>query len=242
MAIDCAACPLRRRGNFEAFSDKEIAFMRKFKTGEMQVDPGTLILSQGLSSAHLFTVLSGTGLRYRTLPSGERQVIQFVMPGDFLGLQAGVMHEMGHSAEATSDMVLCVFNRGDLWSLFKSMPERGYALTHLAAIQEHFLGDALATVGQRPAYEKVGWAVHNLYQRAANLGLVRNDAFDFPFRQQDLADALGLSLVHTNKTLAKLRANGVFLWRDGRITVYDQSALSKIADCDAIPRQPLPLI
>lgn len=95
-------------------SDDDVVGMQKFKVGELVVDAGTPILLEGSNSPQLYTALHGMGLRYRHLTNGERQVINFVMPGDFLGLQAGLMKEMGHSVEATTKMTLCVFDRNEL--------------------------------------------------------------------------------------------------------------------------------
>lgn len=232
MAIDCEKCPLRKLELFTAFSVEELRFMKAFKTGEMEVQPGTHLLNQGTKSPQMFTALSGMALRYKTLEDGSRQVISFVFPGDFIGLQAAVMGEMGHSVEAVTDMTLCVFNRADMWNVFRTLPERGFALTHLAAIEEHFLGDALATVGQRPAYEKIAWAIERYHRRAAALGLTDGLKSPLPFKQQHLADALGLSLVHTNKTLARLKADKVAEWRDGTLAILDLDRLKSIAQVD----------
>ncbi|MBV2358389.1 Crp/Fnr family transcriptional regulator [Thalassococcus sp. CAU 1522] len=241
MTTKCEDCPLRPLSQFLRFSAEELAFMERFKTGEMQVQPGTHLLTQGTRSPQLFTTLSGLGLRHKTLVDGSRQVISFVMPGDFLGLQAGVMGEMGHSVEAVTDMTLCVFNRADIWSLFKTLPERGYALAHLAAIEEQFLGDALATVGQRPAYDKIAWAMARYFHRAKAVGIAKGNTCPLPFRQQHLADALGLSLVHTNKVLGRLRKEGVLVWTDDVLTIRDMDRLEQIAALDDGP-PPRPLI
>ncbi|MEM8655181.1 MAG: Crp/Fnr family transcriptional regulator [Pseudomonadota bacterium] len=239
--VDCAQCPLRKRDVFLSFSDDEVSFMKRFKTGEMVADTGTQLFMEGAKAAQLYTVLSGMGIRYKTLEDGRRQVIGFVMPGDFVGLQAGVMEEMCHSVEASTPMRLCVFNRSRVYELFKRQPERAYALTHVAAVEEHFLGDALATVGQRGAFEKVAWSLHRFFRRADALGLTTKGTCPLPFRQQDLADALGLSLVHTNKTLAKLKAQQVVAWANGALKVLDEDKLTELSriDPDHMPSRPL---
>lgn len=66
-------------------------------------------------------------------------------------------------------------------------------------------GEALATVSQRTAQERVAWALLRVFRRLRFLKLGNGRSVPFPYRQQDLSDALGLSLVHTNKTLAALR-------------------------------------
>jgi len=171
VTTDCLNCPLRRNPAFLDFTETELAFMRRFKAGELTVAPRTTILLQGAASPQIFTTLSGWGVRYKILPDGERQVIGFVLPGDLIGLQAGLLGEMKHSVDSVTDMTLCVFSRADLWSLFKTCPERGYDLTWLAAREEHFLGDMLATIGQRSGVERVeiGVATGSVARRLAAL-------------------------------------------------------------------------
>jgi len=197
---------------------------------------------EGANSPRLFTVLSGMGLRHKIQGSGRRQVPNFVFPGDFLGMQAALMGEMGHSVEAATDMRLCVFRRADVWTLFKSMPERAFDLTWLAAVEENFLGEALATIGQMPALQRLAWAMVRLFKRAQAVGPTRGETMPLPFRQQGLADSLGLSLVHTNKTLARLRERQVAPWGEGRLRIADLGALARIGGLD--PEAPVtrPLI
>lgn len=230
MTTACTDCPLRKRPCFQPMSADELAFMERFKMGEMVIDTGTPILMEGSNSPQLYTALSGMGLRSKSGRDGARQVINFVLPGDFLGLQAGLMREMGHSVESTTQMTLCVFDRSALWLLFRSHPERAFALTWLAAVEESFLGDALFTLGRRSAGERVAWALLRLFQRLSVLGMADRTSVPLPYRQQDLADALGLSLVHTNKTLAVLRREGLAEWSGGRLHVPDPAGLAARAD------------
>jgi CRP/FNR family transcriptional regulator, anaerobic regulatory protein len=228
----CASCPLRRRPIFTPMTDDELTFMERFKVGELVVNAGAAILSQGESSPQLFTVLEGMATRSILLENGRRQVINFVFPGDFMGLQAGVMGESRHSVDAATTMRLCVFNRAALWDLFRSSPDRGYDLTWIAAVEEHFLGETIASLGQRDASQRVSWALLQIFQRLAATGLQTGDSVPFPFRQQDLADALGLSLVHTNKTLAALRGRGLLSWSQARLMIHDLNAVAEIAMVD----------
>ncbi|SFP32127.1 Crp/Fnr family transcriptional regulator [Tranquillimonas alkanivorans] len=229
MATKCKDCPLRALSCFQDFTQDELAFMQRFKTGELTVEAGTQLMMEGSSSPQLFTALRGMGVRYKTLVHGRRQVVNFILPGDFIGLQAGLMDEMRHSVEATTRMTLCVFNRSDLWTMFKHQPRRAYDLTWLAATEEGFLGEALATVGQRTAIERIAWALVRIFSRGEALGLVRDRMMPLPYRQQDLADALGLSLVHTNKTLAKLRERQLVGWQGGTLRINDLDALAALA-------------
>lgn len=241
MVVDCSNCPLRKLEIHEDLSADGVAFMRRFKTGELKVDAGTTLLMEGSNSPQLFTVLKGMGLRYKLLPNGERQVVNFVLPGDFLGLQAGVMGEMKHSVEVTTPMVLCVFNRSELWNLFKTEPERAFDLTWSASVEEHFLGEALTSVGQMSALQRIGWGLLRFMLRCEALDLAEGGRCPFPYRQQDLADALGLSLVHANKTLMKLRDKQILSVQDGTLRIMDMERLREMSvlDVEAPVKRPL---
>lgn len=238
MSTLCKYCPLNRKKAFLSLSTEDLEFMQKFKTGELSVEPGTTILMQGSNAPQLFTVLSGMGIRERHLATGSKQVINFVFPGDFIGLQAGLLGEMGHSVEARTQMRLCVFNRSEFYSFFKSHPERAFDLTWLAAIEENFLGETLATVGQRSALQAIAWAMVKIFQRGQALDMVRNNAMDLPYTQRDVADALGLSLVHTNKTMGKLKERQLASWSDHTLRIND---LEKLAEIALTELKPLPL-
>lgn len=242
MPVPCDKCPLRQCKYFVDMTDDELAFMRRFKAGELSVSAGTTVLMEGANSPQVYTVLSGMGTRYKTLEDGRRQVINFLFPGDFVGLQAGIMGEMKHSVEASAPMVLCVFNRKDLWNMFKSHPERAYDLTWIAAVEEHFLGETLAAVGQRSASQRVAWALLRIHHRLRAVGMEDAGTVPLAFRQQDLADALGLSLVHTNKTLMHLRKAGLARWSDGTLEIRDRANLATDAGSAPEPLERRPLM
>jgi CRP-like cAMP-binding protein len=182
------------------------------------------------------------GLRFKTLQNGRRQVIGFVLPGDFIGLQAGVMSEMEHSVEASSKMKLCAFNRSNLWTLFTSHPSRAYDLTRIAAQEEMFLGEALAVVGQMDAITKISWALHRFFTRLSQVNMADGNKVPLPYKQQDLADALGLSLVHTNKTLTRLREDQIVTWSEQQLLVHDVKRLTQMAQVDPEAEVTRPLI
>lgn len=239
---DCADCPLRRKPLFVPFTDAELAFMRSFKTGETSVPPGGTVVMEGERSETLYTVLSGMGTRSVLLEDGRRQVINFVFPGDFVGLQASLMGEMKHTVRASTGMTLCTFSRRRIWELFRDQPARAYDLTWIAAVEEHFLGETIATLGQRDATERLAWALLRIWRRLQAVGLARGSAVPLPFRQQDLADALGLSLVHTNKTVARLRREGLALWTGGQLVVPDMARLAVTAGLHDLTEDMRPIL
>ncbi|PRY22151.1 CRP-like cAMP-binding protein [Aliiruegeria haliotis] len=242
---DCAACPLRKFALFEALDENDEEATRRFKDGERRVDPGTILMHEGMVSEDFYTVLSGMGLRYKTTPDGKRQVINFVLPGDFIGLQSGLMSEMKHSVETTTRMHLCRFKRSSLLPFMRNNPGRAFDVTWLSAVEENLVAEALVSIGQQPAATRLAWALHRLYTRISAVGAdLGPGRIPLPYTQQDMADALGLSLVHTNRILRLLQTDGMISWRDKVLTVHDERALANRAGMTAdmqetIPRRPL---
>lgn len=240
--LDCVNCPLRIKPLFVPFTDEELRFMRSFKIGEVDVPAGGTVVNEGEQTDHLFTVLQGMGTRSVLLEDGRRQVINFVFPGDFVGLQATLMGEMKHTVRAITPMRLCSFARKRLWEMFRDQPARAYDLTWIAAVEEHFLGETIATLGQRDATERLSWALLRIWRRLQAVGLVRGTTVPLPFRQQDVADALGLSLVHTNKTVARLRRDGLAIWSGGQLTVPDLERLARAAGIENLREVVRPIL
>jgi CRP-like cAMP-binding protein len=101
--------------------------------------------------------------------------------------------------------------------------------------------DNLTSTGRRTAAERIAALIISLYKRAKALGLVEYDTFEFPLTQQHVADALGMSLVHTNKTLARLRRMGMYSRANGTMTLTNPRVLQRIAQHfdEEIPLRPL---
>src|SRR5213594_3642098 len=155
-------CPLRVKPVFRQFTPEELKFVSDFKSGELNAEAGTSLLLQGTNSAHLYTVLSGWAFRYKMLPDGRRQVLNFALPGDFIGLQGSVMDVMQHSVEALTDVVLCIFPREKLWSLFTGQPSLAFDLTWLAALEEQTIDEHLLSLGRRTALERTAYLLLHL--------------------------------------------------------------------------------
>ncbi|MFD0916483.1 Crp/Fnr family transcriptional regulator [Pseudahrensia aquimaris] len=238
----CDQCPLKKHDILRDLSASETEFMTRFKTGEFQAQAGSTIIVEGTNSPHLYTVLSGWGFRYKTLPDGRRQILNFILPGDLVGLQGSLMKEMSHSVEALSDMMFCVFERESLTKLFKETPSLAYDVTWLAAREEQMLDEHLLSVGRRTAIERAAYLISFLSQRARRVGQLEDGQILVPFTQSHVADTLGLSLVHTNKTLKKLQARGLIKWSERSCIVKDEEKLQHVAGWDGLPDTPRPFI
>jgi CRP-like cAMP-binding protein len=228
----CEQCPVRKRKIFRQFTPEELSFISRFKAGELSVDAKATILQEGTSSTHLYTVLIGWAFRYKTLADGRRQILNFALPGEFLGLQASIFNEMTHSVEALTEMLLCVFPREGIWPLYQDHAGLAFDVTWLAARQEQILDQNLLNIGRRNAIERTAYLIVHLYTRARDVGIATENGFSAPITQQHLADTLGLSIVHINKTLRRLFDRKVITWKNPDLEIIDMPALKAIAHWD----------
>jgi CRP-like cAMP-binding protein len=240
--VPCQQCPLRRRPAFKPKSQPEVDFIQSMKIEHRLVAAGGEIVHHGQADAELFTLFSGWAFRHKTLDDGRRQILNFLLPGDLMGLQASLLDASDHGIEALTDVELCVFSRRKTWRLFEHMPQLAYELAWLGAREESIVDENLTSVGQRSARERVAALVLSLYRRAEHLDLVTDRTFLFPLTRQHIADALGLSLVHTIKTWSHLRGAGLFTIANGTLTLVNPRLTERWANYFDAEWRPRPLL
>lgn len=238
----CDGCRLRATEAFTPVTPEQLAFIQSIRSDAVRVEAGRTIIPEHKSGDRLFTLYSGWAFRYKTLSDGRRQILSFLLPGDFIGLQDEFADGHGHGVDAVTDVSLCVFPVERLWDLFRTHPKLGYDITWLAAREEDMVDENLLTAGRRSAIERVAMLLIHLYRRAERVGLAAGGAVKFPFNQEHIADALGLSLVHTNKTLRRLHHLGLHQIKDGQLRLLNAQALQSIGDYSVRPLRRVPLI
>jgi CRP/FNR family transcriptional regulator, anaerobic regulatory protein len=215
---------------FEPLQPADAQLIQNLRRGQADRKAGSMLVAEGSTQGPLYTLFSGWAFRFKTLSDGRRQILNFLLPGDFIGLQRNMTDAAVHGVEALTDVRLCVFERDALWSLHREAPRLGFVVTWLAAHEEAAVDENLLSVGRRSALERVATLLVVLYKRIAALADPPSDGVDFPLTQQHIADALGLSLVHTHRTLRRLQRMGLHQIDDGRLRLLDVTALKRIAD------------
>jgi CRP-like cAMP-binding protein len=238
----CYQCRLRNTGAFTPLKPELLDFIEGFRSDTAVVEAGHAIVRESQTNARLFTLYSGWAFRYKTLSDGRRQILNFLLPGDLVGLQQEFGEVSMHGIDALTDCSLCVFPNDSLWALFREHPRLGYDITWLSAHEEGHVDDNLLTTGRRNATERVAMLLMHLYRRLERIGLVEDGTVAFPLNQQHIADALGLSLVHTNKTLRRLSVLGLHELKNGRLRLLNTRALARIAEYYDTPPRLMPLL
>ena len=227
--IDCARCPFNHRAGFRPHESTETLSVRSFKRREIDIPAGETVYGPDLRMGELFTVLEGWGHRNTELADGRRQLLNFVFPGDFLGLQAVLDGPREHSVVALTPMRLCVFEASDLPEHIARAPELSHDVIWTAASEERMLEGHLVGVGRRNALERLAYMLAYINDRGVASGLREAQEPITPLTQSLLADMLGMSLVHTNKTLRQLQADALVRWRGRRVFIDDIAKLRRVA-------------
>ena len=229
----CSECPLRRNPLFLPVSTDELALVQLLKQREHRLPANATLIREGQIDGPLYTLFDGWAFRYKTLSDGRRQILNFLLAGDFIGVQQNMAEDASaaHGVDTLTDATFCVFPRSALWDMHRQMPELGFHVTWLTAHEESVVDDNLLSIGRRSAQERVATLMILLYKRAAALqGDAGVDGVAFPLKQQHIADALGLSLVHTHRTLRALERRGLHRLANGRLYLRDVAALERMAE------------
>ena len=240
--LRCASCPLADCEGLKQPAPELLQWISAFRQGEARFLRGEVVFAQGTRPRHLYTILSGVLMRTRLLEDGRRQIINFMFPGDFIGLQSALDGEMTHTVEALTGAVLCMFNRERFFDLAAQQPQLSFDITWMAAHEEAALEEHIVSLGQRNARERMTALAVFLVQRGMESGVTSDSLLPLTVTQGQIADMLGLSLVHTNRTIQALRRMGLVDWTLTGIRVPDLEAAKSFAKTDKAPNSLRPYI
>ncbi|WP_165694106.1 Crp/Fnr family transcriptional regulator [Teichococcus deserti] len=198
-----------------------------------ETGPRQELRAEGIRGAPLL-LLSGWACRIRILPDGRRQIVSFLLPGDIIGRQQPSLAELCSIASLTR------LRHVDASPLFVATPEGGLARAlHALALQDVAqLRDQVVRLGRQMAHERLASLLLEFEARLGAAGLAGDGRFAMPLTQEVLADALGLSVVHLNRTLQQLRREGLIALKGRVVTLRQTAALRAIADWQPPPQLP----
>lgn len=240
--VPCHQCHLRDCPGLRDHSAEDLTRIQAFKSGEIDLDRGSQALIQGAQSAHVYTVLEGVLIRYRLMDNGQRQIINFHFPGDLVGLQATLHEPMQHSVEALTPARLCVFPRDGVIDFISDNASLAYDVVWLAAKEESALENHIVSLGTRNARERIAYLAVFLLHRGSETCVADGHRMQLPVTQRQIADMLGLSLVHTNRSIQTLRREGLVEWSLDQIHIPDLKAAREYTQFDASAMKRRPFI
>ncbi len=223
---------VRKLGAFVALSGAEIDVLEGLRKRRRTFVAGRDLVHQGQSDQVAYILMSGWACSYKDLVDGQRQIVDFQVPGDFLGLRSVLLHISDHSIEPVTDIEVTEILKADLLEAFAQTPRLALAIFWAVSRDEAMVVEHLVGIGRRNAAERLAHFLLELGARLALIGQGSKAGFDYPLTQYLLADALGLSAVHVNRVLRHLREADLLTFRDGHVRFIDYDGLTDFADFD----------
>ncbi len=195
-----------------------------------QVGARQQIIQQGDRPEDVHLVLDGFACRYKVLPNGSRQIIALLVPGDFSDLHVAILGKMDHSIATLSPCTVADIPRATILDLIGNHPRIARALRWATLADVAILREWLVNMGQREAHHQLAHLFCELLIRLQAAGVGDTNGYSLPLTQEDMADVLGLTSVHVNRTLQLLREEGLIVLRRRRLDIPDVERLMLYCD------------
>ncbi|WP_407520692.1 Crp/Fnr family transcriptional regulator [Methylobacterium oryzisoli] len=194
------------------------------------VAPYTNLLREGDVQDNAYVILSGFAYCFKLLTNGERQIVAYLVPGDADGLYGVTTENADYSVVTLTPCTVAFISRDTIDDLLAHNPRIARALWWSLLLEKSSLCASLTNVGQRPAPQRLAYLLCDLLSRLQAVGLARNGSFEIPLKQQDFADILGITSVHTCRILKYLQKIDLLLHDYRTITIVDFDRLKNYAD------------
>lgn len=221
----------RHLASFAPLSDQEMSIIRQTSAAATELAAGAELYVEGEFLSKPAALLSGWACRLRVLADGRRQIFDFLLPGDLFGHCTAL-----NAVASTSALTLTTVRVASAGCLFemavepKRFPGVSRAWAAAQARQDAFLLNHVVRLGRQTAYERVAHLLVELSHRLDEIGFDTGTFVPMPLTQEMMADALGLSVVHVNRTLKQLRRERLIELRAASMRVIKPEALAAIAD------------
>ena len=220
---------IRKLEGFTRLSGEDKGALERLAQSVQQVGADRDIIQEGDSPQHVNLILDGWACRYKQLEDGRRQIISFFMPGDICDTHVFVLREMDHSIRTLTPVRLAQIPRDVLLDLTDRHPRIMRALWWETLVTAAIQREWTVNLGQRSGIERLAHLFCELFLRLRTVGLTDGDTCPLPITQTEIAEAMGQTSVHVNRTLQEMRSAGLIILKSKRLTIPDMDRLRRVA-------------
>jgi CRP-like cAMP-binding protein len=213
-------------------SEEEKSRLRELVGRDRTFGPGEDIVIEGSRPTYSTLMVDGLSARYKHMADGSRQITALQVPGDFVDLHAFLLKKLDHGIVAISTCRVAFADHADLRDITEKMPHLTRLLWLNTLVDTAINREWISSMGRRSKRAHIAHLICELYVRLKTVDRVSGWSFQLPLTQAELADAMGISLVHVNKTLQVLRREEVFIWENRTLQIIDWERLTEIAEFD----------
>lgn len=197
-----------------------------------QVARGHFVVREGDRPTHSCVLVSGFAYRQKIVGNGGRQILAIHVAGDLVDLQNSLLRSADHSVQALTDTTIAQIPVDAVRALAFSRPAVGMAMWYDTLVDASIHREWTTNIGRRDALARISHLLCEFGVRLEDAGLGDRSRYELPMTQEEIADCVGLTPVHVNRTLRTLDREGL-VERPGRSIVIDEWAqLAKLGDFD----------
>ncbi len=192
-----------------------------------------MLTREGSRPDCVYLIIEGLAARYRTLANGRRQILGYLLPGDMCDTQFIISNECDHDVGALCGGLIATIPLSTLIDTKARFPNIDRGLLMMSIVDGAVAREWLLNLGQRDAYQRLGHFFCELSLRfhAGNDG-AQNHCVRLPLTQVDLADTMGLTMVHVNRILQRFRREGLLIWSHHHFHILDFQRLASLSGFD----------
>ena len=216
--------------HYLTLSPEEIARFAELQVPTRTVRRGSEIVAQGRKYSEVFVLLEGIAIRYRVSHDGRRQILNIILPGDFIGFPACFFQSALFSVGALTEIQISAVSMTRLLALFAPPGRLAAILLWQFSCEAAMYAEHLIDLGRRSALERVAHFLLELLTRLQAIGLAEERSYSIPLTQAVIGEILGLSMAQVNRSLRQLRGDGLVTIEGRRVLINDFEGLAVIAD------------
>jgi CRP-like cAMP-binding protein len=215
-----------------SLSENERQALRKLPVTIRDLRADEDIVREGDRPWQSCLLLDGFLQRYKMLPDGTRQIMSFHVPGDVPDLESLHLQVMDHSLATLTPSKVGLISHDPLRELTRAYPHVADLFWRATLIDAAIFREWIVKVGSRDAPSRIAHLICELYLRLKVVGLTKAMSFEAPITQSEIGEATGLSTVHVNRSIQKLRADGLITLNKSHCTIDDWDGLRELAGFD----------
>jgi CRP-like cAMP-binding protein len=188
------------------------------------------LVREGEPTSVCTLLLSGLAFRQKLVSDGSRQIISFHVPSEFLDLQNAMFNVADHNVQALTRATVAQISKTALLQLMEQRVDLRRAIWLDTLLESSVAREWVVNVGRRDARARIAHLLCELAMRMKLAGISDGEGYDFPLTQEQIADATGLTAVHTNRTLQALRRDGLISLGASKLVILDWDGLCEAGD------------
>ena len=224
---------VRKLSYLEPLTQEEVDVLLEGVGSTRVLPPHTQFVREGDHPTHCCLIVEGFACRYKITPGGSRQILSFQIAGDLCDLQSLSLKRMDHGISTVTECIVAFVPHQTVSHWIERYPRLSRALWRDALLDAAVFREWIVNLGVRPAYQRLAHLLCEVLVRMESVGLANGWSYKLPLTQADLAAAVGVSSVHMNRMIQKLRHEGLITFRSGTLTVEDLPGLQEVGDFDA---------